>query len=247
MDELSDRPWPRPRAPWVMAQTWHDLLFAHWPVDVAAMRRVVPGSLPLDTYDGQAWIAVVPFWMSGVRPRLVPGIPWFSTFPELNVRTYVTVGGKPGVYFFSLDATNPVAVWLARAAYHLPYVHATMRTVWRGGFVEYRSQRTDRRALYAEFSGRYRPIGDVFRAEPGSLVDWLTARFCLYAVDRRGRVYRAEIDHVPWPLQNAEAEIDTNTMVDPTGLTLPGTPPLLHFARRLKIVAWLPQRLPPQT
>lgn len=125
------RSWPLPNRPWVMAQTWHDLLFAHWPIEYDQLRKAVPEPLPIDTYDGQARIAVVPFWMSGIRLRDTPALPRVSSFPELNVRTYSTLDGKPGVYFFSLDALNPVAVAVARRLYRLPYFRARMSV--RGG------------------------------------------------------------------------------------------------------------------
>ena len=115
LQEVAHRPWPRPAGPWVMAQSWHDLLFAHWPVDSERVRPLVPDRLEIDSFDGQAWLAVVPFRMTGVRLCGTPAVPWLSAFPELNVRTYVKYGGKPGVWFFSLDAGNPLAVVIARA------------------------------------------------------------------------------------------------------------------------------------
>src|SRR5262245_14397007 len=124
--QIDHRPWPIPREPFAMWMIWHDLLFAHWPIPIDTMRRAVPERLALDTFDGSAWVGVVPFRMSGVRPRFVPSMPWLSAFPELNVRTYVTAGGKPGVYFFSLEAANPVAVRAARTFFHLPYFDARM-------------------------------------------------------------------------------------------------------------------------
>jgi uncharacterized protein len=239
---LHPRQWPVPDRPWVMKQVWNDLLFAHWPLPVEVLRPVVPAALPLDTWDGQAWIGVVPFWMSGVRPRWVPPLPRFSTFPELNVRTYVTVGGKPGVYFFSLDARNPIAVAAARLGFNLPYFNARMSTWWRNEWVEYRSARTHRDAHPATLIGHYRPTGDVQLAEPGSLADFLTARYALYTV-RGTSVSRLEIDHVAWPLQPAEADFETNTMLSQLGLAVPGVPPLLHFARKMEMVGWLPERV----
>ena len=114
LDRVDHRPWPMPAAPWLMRQTWHDLLFAHWPVDKAALAAKLPSSLTLDLYDGEAWLAVVPFHMTNVAPHGVPSLPGMSAFPELNVRTYVRVGDQPGVYFFSLDAANALAVVDAR-------------------------------------------------------------------------------------------------------------------------------------
>lgn len=243
------RPWPLPGGPWTMAQNWHDLLFAHWPVPVDDLRRVIPPSLSIDTFDGQAWIGVVPFRMSGVRPRLVPPVPWLSAFPELNVRTYVKAGDtlRAGVWFFSLEAGNPVAVAVARSWYHLPYFHARMSLNETGGNIQYASHRIHRGAPRAEFVGRYRPTGEVFRAERGSLAHWLTERYCLYTVDSRGQLYRGEIHHAAWPLQTAEAEIEVNTMTQPPGISLPATPPVLYFARRLDVVVWPLSRIRPSS
>jgi len=120
LTDTAHRPWPLPERPWIMTQTWHDLLFAHWPVDKERLRAKLPPGIALDLFDGQAWLGVVPFRMSNVAPRGLPALPWVSAFPELNVRTYVTRDGKPGVYFFSLDAANPLAVQTARTLFHLP-------------------------------------------------------------------------------------------------------------------------------
>ena len=106
LNQTAHRPWPMPTSPWVMTQTWHDLLFAHWPVDGVRLRALVPAEFPLDLYDGQAWLGIVPFRMANVGPRGVPSLPGVSAFPELNVRTYVRVADRPGVYFFSLDAAS---------------------------------------------------------------------------------------------------------------------------------------------
>jgi uncharacterized protein len=196
--------------------------------------------LELDTFDGWAWIGIVPFTMRGVRPRLVPSLPWLSAFCELNVRTYVTVGGKPGVWFFSLDAANPLAVRAARLSFHLPYYDARMRSTRIDDGVRYESRRTHHLAAPAELSASYRPSGPRQVALPGSHEYWLTARYCLYAAGWNGHPWRGEIDHAPWPLQPAEAEIRRNTMTAPLRITLPDRSPLLHFARRLDVRAWSP-------
>ena len=183
------RPWPIPTTPWVMAQSWRDLLFAHWPIAPDAMRALLPPSLDLDTFEGNAWLGVVPFGMRGVRPRWVPPVPWLSNFLELNVRTYVRVRDrgqvKPGVYFFSLDAANSLAVMIARRTFRLPYYHAAMTLRVEGEWREYASHRTHRAAPGADFVGRYRPVGPVYRAQAGTLDHWLTERYSLYTVDRR--------------------------------------------------------------
>ena len=240
--DISHRPWPLPAGPWGMAQIWHDLLFAHWPVSAAALRPLVPAPLAIDEFDGSAWLAVVPFRMSGVRLRGTPALPWLSAFAELNVRTYVLYGGKPGVWFFSLDAANPLAVSIARAWFHLPYFRARMKCEERGGSIAYESQRTHAGAPAAALHCRYRPVGSPFSPQPGSLEHFLTERYCLYAVDGSGRLIRGEIHHPPWALQRAEAEFECNTMAEPLGVPLRDQP-LLHFAKRQDVVVWPPQRL----
>ena len=237
------RPWPIPSSPWRMFQSWRDLLFAHWPVEPAALRHLMPRSLDVETFEGHAWVTVVPFWMSGVSLRPLPAVPGLSTFPELNVRTYVTIDNKPGVFFFSLDAGNRVAVEVARAWYHLPYLKAHMTTRHVGETIHYTSHRTDPRGRPAELIGEFHPTGPVYRSEPGNLDYWLTERYCLYALDRRERVYRAEITHQPWPLQPAEASFSKNTTLAAHGIELPDCPPLLQFSRRLDVRAWQPVRI----
>jgi uncharacterized protein YqjF (DUF2071 family) len=232
------RPWPMPDAPWVMTQSWHDLLFAHWPVAPDALRAVVPAQLPLDLFDGRAWIGVVPFHMTHVAPRGVPWWPLTSAFPELNVRTYVTLDDKPGVYFFSLDAGSRIAVATARALFHLPYYNATMAVESQSDAVRYVSRRQSNGAPPATFEVRYQPTGPATPPERGSLEYFLTERYCLYTFDRSARVRRLEIHHPPWPLQPAEATIVSNTMASAAGLpVLPGRP-LLHFSKRQDVVTW---------
>src|SRR3954470_6934704 len=169
LDITSHRPWPMPSAPWVMTQTWNDLLFAHWPVDRASLKEKIPAGFELDEFEGQAWVGVVPFHMTNVAPRGVPALPWISAFPELNVRTYVRVGGVPGVYFFSLDATNPVAVGVARVLAQLPYYTATMTVEPRDGWIAYESRRLPSSGPAAEFVARYRPTGEAKPPVEGTL------------------------------------------------------------------------------
>lgn len=224
-----------------MTQTWHQLLFAHWPVGVGVLAPKVPPDFPLDLFEGQAWLGIVPFMMTNVAPRGVPALPWLSVFPELNVRTYVRVGSKPGIYFFSLDAGNAVAAAAARALFNLPYHSASMKVETAGGGVHYRSRRSG--TGRAELVGTYRPTGSVFECRPGSLEYFLTERYALYHVDRRGRPYRLDIHHPPWPLQLAEAELARNSMALAAGIALPPVEPLLHFAARQDMVAWSPTGL----
>jgi len=242
LQETAHRPWPMLTGSWVMAQTWHDLLFAHWPVDERKLRALIPERLEIDKFEGQAWLAVVPFRMTGVRLRATPAVPWLSAFPEMNVRTYVKSGGKPGVWFFSLDAGNSLAVAIARAWFHLPYFRARMRCSERQGWIEYDSQRSHSGTAAATLQMRYRPVGPAFFPQPGTLAHFLTERYCFYTTDGQGRLIRGEIHHLPWRLQLAEAEFEGNTMAESLDVALTAQP-LLHFARRQDVLVWPPRRL----
>jgi uncharacterized protein YqjF (DUF2071 family) len=230
--------WPLPHNDWVMAQSWHHLLFVHWPVAVDDLRPHIPPGFEIDTFDGQAWVGVVPFEMSHIHAQGLPPVPLFSAFPELNVRTYIEHDHKPGVWFFSLDADHFPAVFFARRFYHLPYFKAQMRVQLREDTVLYTSSRNHPGAAAADFRGAYRPISPVFRAEPGTLEYWLTERYYLYAANQRGHLFRGAIHHAPWPLQHAEADIVKETTAASHDLVLPDTAPLLHYAHRLDILAW---------
>jgi uncharacterized protein YqjF (DUF2071 family) len=236
---VTHRPWPMPNGPWLMTQTWNDLLFAHWAVSPATVRAGVPAEFELDLFDGQAWIGVVPFYMTNIGPRGVPTLPWISAFPELNVRTYVRVGERPGVYFFSLDAGNRLAVGTARLLLNLPYYRATMDVNTVRGGVEYMSRRHGA-GEHAAFSARYEPLGTSFTPANGSLEHFLTERYCLYNLSRGGAPYRLDIHHPPWSLQRAKAGIAINTVASAAGFALSDRPQLLHYSRRQDMVAWAP-------
>ncbi|MBK5256088.1 MAG: DUF2071 domain-containing protein [Vicinamibacteria bacterium] len=238
LNHLDHRPWPIPQAPWAWRQSWRDLLFAHWPMDAKSLRPLIPDGLEIQEFDGTSWIGVVPFRMTGVMRRALPDLPWISAFPELNVRTYVQRDGKPGVWFLSLDATNPLAVWAARTFFHLPYFRARMSLSWNRDGIEYRSSRRG-----AAFDGWYQPASNPYASSAGSLEHWLTERYCLYARDSRGGLWRNDVHHVPWPLQRARAEIRLNTMLNSQGLSVDGPPALLHFAERLDVVVWSSERV----
>jgi uncharacterized protein YqjF (DUF2071 family) len=237
LNQVGHRPWPMPVGPWVMTQTWHDLLFAHWPVAAGVLRKHVPPEFALDVFDGTGWLGIVPFHMTNMAPRGVPSLPWISEFPELNVRTYVRVNERPGIYFFSLDAGSALAVQAARSLLNLPYYSAAMRVRRNADDIEYDSRRNEDSAT---FRARYRPVGPPFEAASGSLEHFLTERYCLYNLDHRGGPYRLDIHHPPWSLQLAEAQFARNTMACATRLSLPDGKPLLHFARRQDMVAWTP-------
>jgi len=235
------------RERWVIRMTWHDLLFAHWPVSADVLRPRVPERLAIDRFDGQAWVGVVPFWMSGVRLRGLPGIPGLSRFCELNVRTYVHDGDEPGVWFFSLDATALPVVIAARVGYGLNYRWARMRLAAAADDASWLGYASETRQSAARFRGWYRPTGEPFMTEPASLEHWLTARFVTYGL-RRGRVWRTRIRHEPWQLHRAEISIEENTMMSaaPLGYAAetPTNPPHLLFARCMSTEASWPRPLP---
>jgi uncharacterized protein len=224
-----------------MGQTWEDLLFAHWPIPVGMLRALVPPGLEVETFEGSGWVGMTPFRVDALRLRGLPPAPGISRFLELNVRTYVTRDGKPGIWFFSLDAASRLAVEAARRAYRLPYHQARMSADRRGDVIRYESTRIGSPARPYVFSARYRPTGTPAAAPPGSREHFLAERYCLYTV-HDGRIHRAEIHHPPWPIQPAEGEIDLNTMV-PDGIELPDEPPLLHFAAVQDVVIWPLERL----
>lgn len=224
--------------PWVLRMVWRDLCFMHWPVDPAVLARTLPPGVELETHRGRAWLGAVPFRMTGVAPRYIPEVRGLSAFLELNLRTYVQVQGEPGVWFYSLDAAQPLAVRFARRYFHLPYFDARMWADTRGDVTRYASVRTHRTAS-ARFAAAYRPVGPVLTPAPGSLEVWLTDRFTLYSVDARGQLYRGRVAHATWPLRRAEAVIAENTLAQALGLSLTDRPHLLHAEPLAVRAGWL--------
>lgn len=226
-----------------MVQRWHDLLFAHWRCALADLRPLIPSPLEIETFDDSAWIGVVPFYMSGVRLRLAPPVPTAHTFPELNVRTYVTLDGRPGVWFFSLDCASLLAVIGARLGIHLPYFRAAMQTAWQDdGTIVYRSQRWRIAGASARFNARYQGIGAAAEPEPGTLAHFLTERYCLYASSGQ-RIWRADIYHPRWRLASARATFERNTMTTALGVRTSDAEVLLHFAKFQDARVWAPRRV----
>ena len=234
LHDIAHRPWPMPSGRWLMTQTWRRLLFVHWPISPDALRPHVPPALPIDTFDGAAWLTIAAFEITNIAPRGVPALPWLSAFPEINVRTYVTLGGRPGVYFFSLDAGNALAVAAARIGFRLPYFHAQIRVADVNGATVYSSRR---RSGPERFDATYKPVSAPFTAARGSLDEFLTERYCLYAITGRGVAASVDIHHPAWPLQRAEAEIRVNTLVRAFDDAIGGGPKL-HYAERLDVVNW---------
>lgn len=258
LQDTAHRPWPMPDGPWVMTQSWHQLLFAHWAVPPSLIAGKLPPGLHPDLFEGRAWIGVVPFFMSNVMPRGFRWLRGLSTFGELNVRTYVTAATgdrKPGVFFFSLDAVSPLAVAVARRFFHLPYYQAAIditetpaTSVDAGAVISYDCRRI---AAIGEpparFAARYWPVGSPFQAVPGTLDYFLTERYCLYTTrpdkTRHSTPIRVDIHHRPWPLQRANAQIDVETMTEAGGVPHGSETPVLHFARKIDVVAWPPRKV----
>ncbi|HXV58528.1 MAG TPA: DUF2071 domain-containing protein [Gaiellaceae bacterium] len=234
------RPWPLPEGTWTMGQSWLGLLFAHWALDAEALRPFVPAPLELDTFEGQAWLGVTPFLVTGLHLRGVPPLPRVSTFPEVNVRTYVRAGSRPGIWFLSLDAASRTAVAGARRFYRLPYFVTSATLVRRGPVFRWESARRDDRGHDARLVVEYEPLGERLTAAPGTLEHFLVERYRLYSRAPGGRLLHADIHHRPWELTPAEARLEANTM-PPPGLRLPAEPPLLHCAARQDVLVWSPQ------
>lgn len=235
LTRLDHRPWPLPAGPWTWRQRWLDLLFAHWPLPAEALQRYVPAPLRVQEFEGTSWVGVVPFRMAGVMRRGLPDLPGISAFPELNVRLYVEHEGKPGVWFLSLDATNPLAVWTARRFFHLPYHRARidLRPDWEGH--RFIARRTPEGPA---FDAAYRPVSAPYESRPGTLEHWLTERYCLYARAPGGEILRTDVHHVPWPLQRAEVDLTENTYLASHGLPLDGPPALVHVSKGVDVVVW---------
>jgi uncharacterized protein len=236
IDRLSIR--TRPSGSPIMHQTWGKLLFLHWRVPEERLRPLIPERLIIDTWEGTAWVGVTPFTMWNVRPTFLPPMPFISETHELNVRTYVHLDGVPGVWFFSLDAANPLAVYGARLGFHLPYYRAEMELREEGRTIRYRSRRTHRDAPPAEFEASWTTGEPLPDAAPETRDFFLVERYCLYA-ENRGKLYRGRIFHRPWPLAEATLIQLSSTMLEAQGITTPTEPPVLHQQRdSLHVEVW---------
>lgn len=227
-------PTRRPDGKVVQRPGWHDLTFLHWRVPVSALRPHVPTSLEIDTYEGDAFIGLVPFTMTSVRPWWAPPMPGSNDFHETNVRTYVHRDGRdPGVWFFSLDAASYWAVLAARLLWHLPYHHARMTLEKRDGLVHYDSTR---KSGTGACRVRVRPHGEPRAAEVGSLEHFLAERYLLYTTARDGSLRRGAVHHTPYPLQSAEILEVEESLIAAGGVERPpGPPPLAHFASSVSV------------
>jgi uncharacterized protein len=238
--QIADR--QPPPGLWVMQQRWHDLLFAHWRVKPESIQRLLPADIEVDTYRDDAWVSVIPFYMTGVRFRALPPIPTANSFAELNVRTYVRCGGDPGIWFFSLDAASTLAVVGARLGAALPYFRAAMTVGPGSRAIDYRSERLGIVERPAIFDATYYPGARCVEAAPGSLDFFLAERYTLFSADGAG-TWRIDIHHPRWKLQTAHAAIRRNTMLDAAGVTTGCGQPLLRFAAFQDVRFWPPKRV----
>ena len=229
----------------VMHQDWHHLLFLHWEVPPADLQPLLPPGLDVDTFDGKAYVGLVPFTLTGVRPVLTPPLPWISSFHEINVRTYVHRNGRdPGVWFFSLDASSTIAVAAARAMYKLPYFHSHIDFAATNTQITFEARRDDHRGVIpANARVRYGP-SDMprSRAPVGSLDHFLVERYLLYSVGDNHDLYRARVHHQPYPIQRAELfELD-DTLVWAAGIRKHEQPQHRHYAREVNVKIYLIER-----
>ena len=241
IDRLSIR--TRPPGWPLMHQMWDQLLFLHWSFPPEQLRPLVPARLALDTCEERAWVGLTPFTMWGIRPPLLPAIPWVSASHELNLRTYVHLEGVPGVWFFSLDASNVLAVIGARVGFHLPYFRARMTLAEHEQTVHFTSHRTHWGAPAAHCDVVWTRGEPVAAAKPGTLDFFLLERYCLYAA-HGDRLYRTRIAHRPWPVCHASLTRFSSTLLASQGLPTPETAPLLHGqAEPLDVEVWPPHRV----
>jgi uncharacterized protein len=239
LETVKHRPWPLPDGQWKWRQSWLDLAFIHLRVATEKIRALLPAGVRLQEFDGTAWVGLVPFRMAGVMRRPLPDIPHFSSFPELNLRTYVEVGKKSGVWFFSLDADSWPVVFGGRHIYGLPYFPATMQLERDDSWFSFRSVR---RAGSVRFVARYRPVDEVFFAEPGTFEHWATERYCLYSFSDRRGIARVEVHHAPWPLQRAEVAIEECSVLSSAGISPIEGGPICHFSTGVDVVSFATEK-----
>lgn len=220
--------------PWIMKQTWNDVLFAHYPVSRKVLERLVPSQLTLDTFYKTGWVSIVPYLTSSMHLRGLPAVPGMATFPGFNVRTYVTLNGKPGVYFFSLTAANYLAAYFAKTFFRLPYSYMNMNYKKAKDLIVFESENKSNVQLLCN----YKSISKPSLADEGSLEEWLVERYCLYTVSKKGIPLRADILHEPWLLEKAEAEFHQNTLLSNMAIVPDSEKPILHYAEKAVVRIW---------
>ena len=226
---------PLPKMPWLMALNEEHVLFMHWPLPVEQLRPLVPPKMEIDTYNGQAWLSLIPFRMGNLHLRDLPPVPGTSTVIQVGLRTYIHVNHEPAIYYLTLYADNLLYMWIARHLFQLPYHKAQMKFNQNDAGFHFECHDP---ASGAEFVGSYRPFGHSSPAKPGSLEYFLLERYTLFAQSPEGGLYRGEVHHLPWPVQSVEVKIERNTIPNTVGITLPQTDPLLHFSPGVHDIAW---------
>jgi len=250
---VEHRPWLPPDSHWLVSQSWDNILLAHFALAPATLRPFVPDGFTLDLYDGVAWLTVSPFCATHVRPSGIPPLPGFSFFSQLNLRTYVTLEGKSGIFYLSVDVASLSAVWFARIFFRMQYWHAAIRFSRNNSGVDdsvartmsFRASRLRGPAACkgpAEFEVMYRPEGDPEPVHRATLEEFLTERYCIYSWNR-GKYYRTEVHHQPWSLQPASVELQANTLAEPFGFALPARPDLCYFSPSVKMLVWAPESI----
>lgn len=215
--------------PWVLEQTWQDVVFAHWRVEPDSISRVLPPGLTLDVRDGNAWLSLVLHRVHGCRVRGMPPLPGLSAFAACNLRTYVVHDGRPGVYFLSLDAGNTPVVAAARIVFHLPYFRAKFEIQTQANHTRYRLERVHDYAPAGLLDCAYERSTEAIGLEPGSVDAWLINRYTFYA-SRLGVVYRGDIHHEPWEIYRAKLVVHQHTMFDAYPIRVIHDDPLVHYA-----------------
>lgn len=214
------------KKPWVMAQTWRDLVFLHWPIAPDALRPFVPEELEIDVFEGQAWVGVVPFIADHTRLRFSLPFPVVGNYRELNVRTYVKYKGRSGVYFFSLDADSLLAVKAASSGGFLPYRYARMKVVKKDKRYVFTS-RLAKSGIGESFQMGFTPSTGIL--ESSELEQWLTERYCLWTKPNLA-LYRVDIAHAPWQLQKVHIEMAENSLAAFLPIGWDAEEPLAHFS-----------------
>ncbi|AXG08838.1 YqjF family protein [Haloplanus rubicundus] len=227
-----------------LAMGWRHLLFENWPVDPAVMDAHLPDALSPDTYDGTAWLSIVPFTNVAVRPKGLPASVGVR-LPELNVRTYVTRDGVPSVYFFSLDAQGVASVLGARLFHHLPYYYARISLDAADGRVRFSSRRRHPGARPAHYEGTYWLTGEPFAAPDDPFAAFLVERYRFYTEAQDGSLRYTDVSHDPWTLSPAAADIETDTLLRSHGFARPDADPVYYYSRGLDVVASRSERAPP--
>ncbi len=231
---LNEKRKPATNLPWLMKQTWSDILFAHYPVPRKILEKLIPTELTLDTFYQTGWVSIVPYFTSSVHLRGLPPIPGTAAYPGFNIRTYVTMNGKPGVYFFRLTAANFLAAYTAKTFFRLPYSYMNMQFKKAKDLIVFESEKKSGLQLLCN----YKSISEAHQTQQGSLEEWLVERYCLYTVNKKGVPLQADILHDPWHLERAEAEFHQNTLLTSLNIVPENEKPILHFAKQRVVRFW---------